>query len=41
MKNLSKNNTDKEVMSKPTNANNAEDKPKMEKVVHLKISFIV
>ena len=33
MKNLSKNNTDKEVMSKLTNANNAEDKPKMEEVV--------
>lgn len=33
MKNLSKNNTDKEVMSKLTNANNAEDKAKMEEVV--------
>lgn len=33
MKNLSKNNTDKEVMSKLTNANNAEYKPKMEEVV--------
>ena len=33
MKNLSKNNTDKEVMSKLTNANNDEDKPKMEEVV--------
>ena len=33
MKNLSKNNTDKEVMSKLTNANNAEDKPKMEEIV--------
>ncbi len=33
MKNLSKNNTDKEVMSKLTNANNAEYKPKMKEVV--------
>lgn len=33
MKNLSKNNTDKEVMSKLTNAKNAEDKAKMEEVV--------
>lgn len=33
MKNLSKNNTDKEVMSRLTNANNAEDKPKMGEVV--------
>lgn len=33
MKNLTKNNTDKEVMSKLTNANNAEDKPKLEEVV--------
>lgn len=33
MKNLSKNNTDKEVMSKLTNANNAEDKPKREEIV--------
>ena len=33
MKNLSKNNSDKEVMSKLTNANNAEDKPKMGEVV--------
>lgn len=33
MKNLSKNNTDKEVMPKLTNANNAEYKPKMEEVV--------
>lgn len=33
MKNLSKNNTDKEVMSKLTNADNDEDKPKMEEVL--------
>ena len=33
MKNLSKNNTDKEVMSKLTHADGAEDKPKMEEVV--------
>lgn len=33
MKNLSKNNTDKEVMSKLTNANNAEYKPTMKEVV--------
>ena len=33
MKNLSKNNTDKEVMSKLTNANNAEYKPTVEEVV--------
>lgn len=33
MKNLTKNNTDKEVMSKLTNADNAEDKPKLEEVV--------
>ena len=33
MKNLSKNSTDKEVMSKLTNANNSEDKAKMEEVV--------
>lgn len=33
MKNLSKNNTDKEVMPKLTNANNAEDKAYMEEVV--------
>lgn len=33
MKNLTKNNTDKEIMSKLTNADNAEDKPKLEEVV--------
>lgn len=33
MKNLSKNNTDKEVMSKLTHADDAEDKPTMEEVV--------
>ena len=33
MKNLSKNNTDKEVMSKLINANNAEDKPTVEEIV--------
>lgn len=33
MKNLSKNNADKEVVSKLTNADNAEDKPKLEEVV--------
>lgn len=33
MKNFSKNNSDKEIMSKLTNVDNDEDKPKMEEVV--------
>ena len=41
MKNLSKNNTDKEVMSKLTNANNAEDKPINESQVLGKVTYII